>query len=146
MKELGQQLPAVNQIEFHVGWHDDEMLEWCAQHDIVVQAATPLSRGQILSHPTVTAIAAKHNKTAAQVALRFLIERGVSPIPSATNPKYQDENLKVFDFSLSNDETVALANVRVPCRGDPALGLQKCWADPAVIMCADKTGRMFHCP
>ena len=146
MKDLRQQLPAVNQIEFHIGWHDDAMLEWCAANGVLVQAATPLSRGAILNHPTVMDIAAKHNQTAAQVALRFLIERGVSPIPSATKPTYQAENLDIFDFHLTEAEVVALANVRVPCRGDPASGLQKCWADPATIMCADTSGRMFHCP
>merc|ERR1712046_341221 len=100
MVDLGQELPAVNQIEQHVGWWDSDMLEWCAKHGVVVQAASPLSR----AHPAlirgtnavVQGIAQKHNRTASQVALRFLIEKGVAAIPSSSNPKYQRENINVF--------------------------------------------------
>ena len=151
MKQLGQQLPAVNQIEQHIGWHDDQMLDWCHQHGIVVQAASPLSRSLPALvkpgvNPVVSAIAQKHGKSPAQVALRWLIEKGVSPIPSASSLAYQKENLEIFDFSLSDADVVSLAKLALPCRGAAADGLQKCWADPAVIMCSDENGRMFHCP
>jgi len=151
MKQLGQQLPAVNQIEQHIGWHDDEMLDWCQLNGIVVQAASPLSRSLPAlvkpdANPVVTAISQKHGKTPAQVALRWLIEKGVSPIPSASTVKYQKENLEIFDFSLSAAEVTALARLALPCRGAAADGLQKCWADPSVMMCADNDGRTFHCP
>lgn len=146
MKTLGQELPAVNQIEQHVGWHDSEMIEWCAANGIVVQAATPLSRGKVFDDPTVLAVAAKHNKTASQVALRFLLDKGVSPIPSSQHANYQAENLDVFDFHLDADDLARLGRLSLLCRGPAKDGLQKCWGDPATMMCGDSDGRMFHCP
>ena len=147
MASLGQELPTVNQIELHIGWHDDEMLDWCNEHQIVLQAASPISRGVILTNEVVLAMAAKYNKSAAQVAIRWLLDKGISPIPGATDPLYQEENFDVFDFKLQPTDVALLGSLGIPCRGPPKDGLQKCWADPAVIMCGDaKTGRMFHCP
>lgn len=146
MKQLGQELPAVNQIEQHIGWHDSELVQWCAANGILVQAASPLSRGVILSNPVVLAVAKQYSRSPAQIALRFLLELGVSPIPKATQADYQLENLHVFDFQLNATDVERLGNLVIPCRGNPGDGLQKCWADPAVVMCGDGHGRVFHCP
>ena len=115
-------------------------------------AATPLARSlpdlvQPGVNPVVTKIAEKYNKTPAQVSLRWLIDTGVAPIPSAKLLKYQTENLAIFDFHLTANEINALRKVVAPCRGAANLGLNKCWADPAQIFCNDiATGRSFHCP
>lgn len=151
MKSLKQELPTVNQIEQHIGWHDDEMLEWCASNGVVVQAATPLARSlpalvKVGGNPTVSAIAKKYGKTPAQVSLRFLIEKGVTMVPSATSAEYQAENLDIFGFELTEEEVAELGQVSAPCRGNPADGLAKCWADPGDMMCGTPEGRMFHCP
>ena len=127
------------------------MLEWCAAHGVVVQAATPLARSlPSLVKPgadaLISSVATEHGKSPAQVSLRFLLEKGVAPIPSTTSAKYQAENLDVFDFSLTADEVQALGRIATPCRGNPADGLMKCWADPGDMMCTDSAGRMFHCP
>ena len=87
MVDRGVELPAVNQIESHIGWHNDELISFCHRHGIVVQAATPLARGgkpgfnsngTVIpgADPTITAIAKKYNKSPAQVSLRFLVEIG----------------------------------------------------------------------
>lgn len=152
MLALQQELPAVNQVEAHIGWWDADLLSWCAEHGVLVQAATPLARSlPALVKPggneVVTAIANKYHKTPAQVSLRFLIEVGVSPIPSAHSAKYQKENLDIFDFNLTQAEVRSLGAVAVSCRGNPADGLHKCWADPGDMMCVDPaSGRMAHCP
>lgn len=152
MKRLGMELPAVNQVEAHIGYHDDELLSWCQANGVVVQAATPLARSlpalvQPGADPVVSRIAAKHNRTEAQVSLRWLVDKGIAPIPSAKSRKFQQENLAIFDFTLSDAEVTELSKVVAPCRGAPNLGLNKCWADPSQIMCNDPlTGRMFHCP
>jgi diketogulonate reductase-like aldo/keto reductase len=147
MKILGQELPAVNQIEQHIGWHDSEMVGWCAANGIVVQAATPLSRGKVFDDPIVLAVAAKHNKTASQIALRFLLDIGVSPIPSSSHAEYQAENLDVFGFHLDADDIARLGRLSILCRGPAKDGLQKCWGDPATMMCGGgANGHMFHCP
>merc|ERR1711871_369182 len=128
MKDLKQELPSVNQIEQHVGWYDDHMIQFCAENDIVLQAASPLSRSlRALIVPgandAVTNIAKKYSKSPAQVALRWLLDKGVAAIPSTTSPNYQRENLDVFDFSLTEAEVAMLGSLRLPCRGDAALGL-----------------------
>jgi diketogulonate reductase-like aldo/keto reductase len=94
MKELGQELPAVNQIEVHVGYHEDDLIAWCIENQVVVQAASPLARSMPAlvkpgANDVVTAIATKYNKAPAQVALRFLLEKGVAIIPSTNNMTYQ---------------------------------------------------------
>lgn len=152
MKDLGQELPAVNQIEQHIGWHDDAMLEFCAANDILVQAATPLARSlpdlvQLGVNAVISAIATKYHKSPAQVSLRYLLEIGVSPIPSAHSAQFLTEDINIHDFKMTADEVKALGQIAVPCRGAPNMGLMKCWADPNSMMCTDSTtGRMFHCP
>eukprot|EP00756_Hemistasia_phaeocysticola_P046104 Hpha_TRINITY_DN19871_c0_g1::TRINITY_DN19871_c0_g1_i1::g.132159::m.132159 len=148
MEALGQELPEVNQVEVHVGWHEDDLIDYCASRSIVVQAASPLARfaPAIVGHPSVVAASKAHNRTAAQVMLRWLIERGVAPLPSAHSVAYQRENLAIFDFSLQRDEVLALNNVVAGCRGAAADGLAKCWADPATLMCRFNNGSTFHCP
>ena len=151
MKDLGQELPAVNQVEVHIGYHEDDLIEWCHENGIFVQAATPLARSlpaliEFDADPTVTAVARRHNKFPSQIALRFLLEIGVGAIPSTANSTYQQQNLDVFDFELSPAEVRNLSKVVAPCRGEAALGLTKCWADPSTMMCMDANGRTFHCP
>merc|ERR1712046_87609 len=136
MKDLGQELPAVNQIEQHIGWWDQEMIDWCAKNGVVVQAATPLARANAAllgpgdkADKIVRDIASKYNKTNAQVALRFLVEKGVAAIPHSTNAKYQTENRAVFDFQLTEQEVKALGTVVFSCR--TCDNCFKCWGDPA---------------
>jgi diketogulonate reductase-like aldo/keto reductase len=151
MEALGQELPAVNQVEVHIGYHENDLIDFCRQRGILVQAATPLARSlpqlvKLGADPTVSTLAAKYKKSPAQVALRFLLELGVAPIPSAKTLAYQLENLDVFDFALTPAETAALGKLTFPCRGNAADGLQKCWADPSSMMCQYANGSTFHCP
>ena len=148
MGDLGLELPAVNQIEAHVGYHEDDLIEYCHANGIVVQAASPLARfaPAIVGDPAVTAAATAHSKSAAQVLLRYLLERGVAPIPAAHSSAYQRENLAALDFRLSADEVAALGAVVAGCRGKAADGLAKCWADPSTMICRHRNGSTFHCP
>lgn len=149
MIDRGVELPAVNQIEAHIGWRNDPLIAFCQHHGIVVQAATPLARSmnatvRVGGDPTVTALAAKYNKSPAQISLRFLLERGVAAIPSAHSAAYLKENLDVFDFALTADEVGALGRITTPCRSCD--NCYKCWGDPAAVMCTLKNGTMLHCP
>eukprot|EP00937_MAST-01D_sp_MAST-1D-sp2_P001890 g1890.t1 len=151
MQQLGQELPAVNQVEAHVGYHEDDLIQFCNANGIFVQAATPLARSlpaliEPGGDPVVTAVAQRHGKFPSQIALRYLLEIGVGAIPSTANSTYQQQNLDLFDFALSKDEVRDLSKVVAPCRGSAALGLSKCWADPSTMMCMDADGRTFHCP
>jgi len=150
-KEKGYELPAVNQVEAHIGYLEDDLNDYCQQNGILLQAATPLSRNNPVlvkagADPTVTALAAKYNKSAAQISLRYLIEKGISPIPSTKNPDYMKENLDLFGFEMTKDEVISLAKIQTSCRGAWNLGLVKCWADPGTLMCMSNDGKRFHCP
>jgi diketogulonate reductase-like aldo/keto reductase len=116
--------PAVNQVEFHPFLVQNELLAHCREHGIVLTAYSPLAHGEGLGDPTLAAIAARHGKTAAQVMIRWAIQRGTSVIPKSTRRDRIHENALVFDFVLSADEM----------RQIDALdrGLRTCW-DPTPI-------------
>ncbi len=100
--------PAVNQIEFHPGYLQQEIYEKCRQEDILVQAWSPLARGKILNNEVLIAIAENYHKTVSQVALRWITEKGCVPIPKSNNLSRMAENLDVFDFKLSPSEMLAI--------------------------------------
>ena len=96
--------PAVNQINLHPTLNQDETVEHCNKLGISVTAYSPLGTGRLISNPTLVAIGKKHNKTSAQVAIRWSIQRGLVVIPKSTHKKYIKEDFEVFDFELTPDE------------------------------------------
>lgn len=110
---MGGAVPAVNQIEFHPFiYHDQkEVLDFCKQHDIVVEAYSPLARAHHLHDPVISKIAQELQRTNAQVMLRWAIQHGTVPIPKSSNPKRMRENLNVFDFELSAQQMEKLDNL-----------------------------------
>lgn len=109
--------PAVNQIELHPYLQQSRLVEFCQDKNIVVTAYSPLgSPGNyrdttVLEDETLRRIAHTHNKTSAQVALRYGIQRNTVVIPKSTHPERIKENISVFDFELSDDEMGAIANI-----------------------------------
>lgn len=104
-------LPAVNQIEIHPLHQQQEQLNWAKKYNIVPEAWAPFGegRGDMFTNPTLSAIAAKHSKTVAQVILRWHIQRGVVVIPKSTHIERMKENIDVFDFTLSEDDMTSIA-------------------------------------
>lgn len=96
--------PAVNQIEFHPYHYPAELLNYCNENNIAVQAYAPLARGAYLEDEVIKAIADRHNKTAAQVGLRWSVQKGVSVIPKSTTSERIRQNCDIFDFSLTDIE------------------------------------------
>ncbi|XP_015141007.1 aldo-keto reductase family 1 member D1 isoform X1 [Gallus gallus] len=107
--------PVSNQVECHPYFTQPKLLEFCRQHDIVIVGYSPLGTSRdetwvnvssppLLEDPVLNAIGKKYNKTAAQVALRFSIQRGVVVIPKSFNPQRIRENFQIFDFSLTEKE------------------------------------------
>ena len=92
------------QVEMHPYFCDFELLQFCKEHSIVIQAWSPLGRGAICEDDLLTKIGQKYRKFPAQVALRWIIQHGCLPLPSSKNEKHIRENRDVFDFSLSNQE------------------------------------------
>lgn len=96
--------PAVNQIEWSPFGCSREVLDWCRDHGIVIQAYSPLTRGRRLDDPKLEAIAERHSKTPAQVLLRWNVQMGTVPIPKANQRAHLEENLGIFDFRLADED------------------------------------------
>ena len=95
----------VNQIEFHPGMLQEETVEFCKKNNILVEAWAPFSNGQILSNPVLTEIADKYNKSVAQLSLRWIIQKGIVPLPKSVTPERIKSNLNVFDFEISAQDS-----------------------------------------
>ncbi len=104
-------IPAVNQIEFHPGYWQSEVTEFCQKNNIVVEAWSPLARGKVFQNEVLKTIAQKHNKSISQVTLKWIMQHGVVPIPKSTTLKRIEENLDVFDFELSQHEIQQIDNL-----------------------------------
>jgi diketogulonate reductase-like aldo/keto reductase len=103
MKEA-QIKPMVNQVEFHPQLTQHELMRFCKEQDIQLEAWSPLMQGQLLDHPTLQEIADIHHKSIAQVILRWDLQHGVVTIPKSTKELRIVENADVFDFELSQDD------------------------------------------
>jgi 2,5-diketo-D-gluconate reductase A len=102
-------VPAVNQIELHPRLTQAELREVHARHGIATEAWAPLGKGQLLTHPTVTAIAEGRGKTPAQVLIRWHIQLGNIVIPKSVNPSRIASNFEVFDFELTADDMASIS-------------------------------------
>lgn len=99
-----------NQIEYHPYLGQDAVLEYCRNKGIAVIAHCPLGRvGTLFAEHAVASSAARHNKTLAQVVLRWHVQQGVIPIPGTTKPDRLRENLEIFDFALDESEMAAIS-------------------------------------
>jgi len=109
-------IPAVNQIEAHPYLTQDDVRAFCAQHQIAVEAWSPLGKGTVLDDPVIGRIAERTGKTPAQVVLRWHIQRGDIVFPKSVTPERIRENIDIFDFELSgadvNDITLLNRNER----------------------------------
>lgn len=103
--------PMVNQVETHVFNQQTDAMEWMKKYGVQIEAWAPFGegRGGLFENPVLTQIGAKHGKTAAQVMLRWHIQRGVVAIPKSTHIERMRENFDVFDFALSQEEMDAIA-------------------------------------
>ncbi len=115
--------PAVLQVELHPYLTQDKLLRFCREAEIAVTGFSPLGalsyfslemaqpEESVVDQPEIQQIAQSHNKTAAQVVLRWAIQRGTSIVPKTTKPERLAENLALFDFELSTDEMQAISGL-----------------------------------
>jgi len=101
-------VPAVNQIEAHPYFPNDAVRRFGASQGIVTEAWSPLAQGLLLAEPVVLDIAARHERTPAQVVLRWHLQRGDVVFPKTVTPARMRENLVVFDFGLDGEDLAAL--------------------------------------
>jgi len=100
--------PMVNQIEVHPGYDQLALTDWCRKHGMVVEAWSPLGCGAVLKDETVNRIAAAHGVSAARICVRYCLQLGVLPMPKSVHAERIAENKEVFDFTLSEEEMIAL--------------------------------------
>jgi 2,5-diketo-D-gluconate reductase A len=102
--------PAVNQIEVNPYLTQDELRAFCTEHQIAVEAWSPIARGgRLLNDPEVTRIADEAGKTPAQAVLRWHVERGDIVFPKSVNPARIRDNFDIFDFQLSGEQVAAIS-------------------------------------
>lgn len=103
--------PAVNQVELHPFFQQPDSVALMQEYGTVPEAWGPFAEGKfgIFTHPVLTAIGEKYGKTAAQVALRWNIQRGVAVIPKSTHKERMEENMNIWDFSLSGEDMETIA-------------------------------------
>lgn len=102
--ETAKVIPAVNQIEFHPGYWQQELVSYCEKQNIILEAWSPLARGKVFENEVLKEIAKAHNKSVSQVCLRWIIQHEVIAIPKSTNPERIQENIELFDFELTSAE------------------------------------------
>ncbi|EHL98509.1 putative glyoxal reductase [Lentilactobacillus parafarraginis F0439] len=98
------EMPVVNQLEAHPYLSQQAMVDFDRENHIVTQAWAPLGRGRIFDDPVIVKIAKAHDKSAAQVILRWHLQRGDAFIPKSVHPQRISQNADIYDFELSVDE------------------------------------------
>jgi len=100
--------PSVNQVEFHPFLFQQDLLAFCKEHGIQLEAYSPLARGRRLKHPVITELAAKYARTPAQIMIRWSLQHGLVVIPKSVRPERIRENAAVFDFELRREDIARL--------------------------------------
>ena len=103
-------VPVVNQCETHVLYQQRKMMEYLRPFNVALEAWSPLAEGRnsIVKNKTLLTIGERHGKTAAQTALKFLVQGGVIIIPKTTHTERMRENIDLFDFTLTDDDMKAI--------------------------------------
>jgi 2,5-diketo-D-gluconate reductase A len=102
-------IPAVDQIEVNPYLTQDEVRAFCFEHQMAVEAWSPLGRGNVLADPEIGVIAKRAAKTPAQVVLRWHLQRGDIVFPKSVTPERIRENIDLFDFGLSAEEVETIS-------------------------------------
>ncbi len=108
--------PSINQVEFHPFLYQKELLKYCQNRGIQVEAYSPLARGERLKHPRIISLATKYSKTPAQLMIRWGIQHGLVVIPKSTREERIRENSQVFDFDISDDDMRSLDSLNEDLR------------------------------
>lgn len=119
LKKTAKFMPVVDQIEARPGFWQEETLEYCRAHSILVEAWSPLGRGASLALPAIGTLAEKYGKSPAQIILRRMLQRGILPLPKSVTPARIAENAALFDFTLSDADCAAIDALRAPAGKNP---------------------------
>ena len=109
-------VPSVNQVEFHPFLYQEQLLQFCENNQIQLEAYSPLTRGEKLKHATILSIAQKYDKTAAQILIRWGLQHDLVVIPKSIHEKRIKENSEVFDFQLEEQDMKLLNSLNEDLR------------------------------
>lgn len=101
-------VPAVNQVEMHPHLSQNNLIRFASAKRIQLEAWRPIMMGEVLNIPELVSIGESHGKSAVQIALRWLIQRGVAVIPKSITPKRIMQNFDIFDFALTPEEMTTI--------------------------------------
>ena len=107
--------PAVNQVELHPFFQQENALALMKQYGVHPEAWGPFAEGNhgIFTHPVLTKIGQKYGKSAAQVALRWNVQRGVTVIPKSVHKERMEQNIDIWDFTLSDEDMAEIAKLDI---------------------------------
>ena len=111
LAEGSQTVPAVNQVEVHPYFANDQVRAYGREHGIATEAWAPIAQGKVLNDELITRIADAHGKTPAQVVLRWHIQRGDIVFPKSVHPERMKSNFDIFDFSLDGGQMDAISGL-----------------------------------
>lgn len=113
--------PMVNQIRLCPGETQDDLVAYCRDRGMVLEAYSPLGTGKIFHVPEMEALAEKYQKSVAQICIRWSLQQGYLPLPKSVTPSRIADNLNVFDFELTADDVQLIAGLKgcVGLSGNP---------------------------
>ncbi|MGX7031286.1 aldo/keto reductase [Vagococcus zengguangii] len=119
--EVATIVPMVNQIELHPELSQEELVAYCKEKDILVEAYSPLGHGKLLDHPVITEMAEAKGKSVAQIILRWIIQRDIVALPKSVTESRIIENGDIFNFELTKTEmaTINQLNTNTRVSADP---------------------------
>lgn len=103
--------PMVNQVEYHPGYLQEDVIDFSKKNDILIEAWAPLSNGGIFKNETLLGLASKYNKTVAQITLRWILQKGIVVLPKSVTPSRMQENLDVLDFEVTPEDSAIIDGV-----------------------------------
>jgi diketogulonate reductase-like aldo/keto reductase len=119
LAEFAHTMPAVDQCELHPRLQRPDLQAACAARGIALQAWAPIMRGRVNLIPELVQIASRHEKTPAQVSIRWILQKGMVTIPKSTHPPRIAENCDVYDFELSAEEIATIDTLDTGSRIGP---------------------------
>ena len=111
LRKTANILPMVDQIEFHPGMMQKEILEYCRNNNIVVEAWSPLGSGRMLDNEDLKRIADKYKKSVAQICVKWCVQNNVIPLPKSTHIERIKDNIDIYDFKISDEDMEYINNM-----------------------------------
>ena len=106
-------IPMVNQIKYHPGLLQKEVVDSCKENDILVEAYSPLARSALLDNDIINELAQKYHKTPSQICLRYIYQNDILPLPKSVTPVRIQENINIFDFEIGKADMDRLDTLKV---------------------------------